>query len=225
MSVAEATSRAAYRLPAKLGDMRVVLIDYNADGVLLEHYRPVRTDQLPVFLLEWDGERVSQPCRVAVSEQFPVRFGSSIQVYRSTLLFVNPERETIAMIDRIIRERARISISLQMANASGRTADPYNEPTFRDGLIGASGKEEEPEFLRMCWDGCAWASVCTADPEQPPDGFTIDAAEPASQIHTLCDLYEMATSEGRVLIREQARISLEGKAARKRARFWTRESA
>lgn len=224
MSVVESTSRAAYRLPAKLGDMRVVLIDYNADGVLLEHYRPVRPDQLPVFLLEWDGERVRQTCRVAHSEQFPVSFGSSIQVYRSTLLFVSPEEATIAMIDRIIRERARISISLQMANASGRSTDPHNEPSFRGGLVSAE-RDEEPEFLRMCWNGCSWASLCTADPEQPADGFTIDAEEPGKQVQTLCELYEMSTADGRALIREQARISLEGKAARKRARFWTRESA
>ncbi len=224
MSVAESTSRAAYRLPAKLGDMRVVLIDYNADGVLLEHYRPVRTDQLPVFLLEWDGERVKQPCRVAHSEQFPVRSGSSVQVYRSTLLFVSPEETTIAMIDRIIRERARISVSLQVANAAGRTTDPLHEPTFTNGLVSAS-RDEEVEFLRMCWNGCSWSSACTGDPDQPFDGFTIDAAEPSNQIHTLCELYEMATADGRALIREQARISLEGRLARKRPHFWTRESA
>lgn len=215
MSIAETTTRAAYRLPAKLGAMRVVLIDYNATGVLLEHYRPVRSDEQPMFLLEWDGERVKQPCHIAHSEQFPASFGSSIQVFRSSLLFDSPDDCTLEMIDRIIRERARISVSLQMANASGRAANPHDEPTFRNGLVG-DDQEAEPEFLRMSWNGLGWTSLCTSDASQPVDGFTVDAAEPANQIHTLCELYEMAPADGRQLIREQARLSLEGRSPRRR---------
>lgn len=219
MPAAESTPRAAYRLPAKLGDLRVVLIDYTADGVLLEHYRPLRENTEPLFVLEWDGDRVAEPCRIVSSEKFPIAWGSTIKVFRSTLRFLHADARALEMIDRIIRERHRISVALQMANASGRWGNPLNEPVFHNGLVeSAPGAEEAPEFLRMCWNGCSWSSVCTGEPEQPSDGFTIDAGEPANQIHSLCELYEVASPEGRRLIQEQARLSVEGKITPWRAR-------
>ena len=219
MVAAESNPRAAYRLPAKLGDVRVVLIDYTSDGVLLEHYRPLRDNEEPVFVLEWDGERVAEPCRVVSSEKFPIAWGSTIKVFRSTLRFAHAEAHALQVIDRIIRERHRISVALQMANASGRAGNSLNEPVFQNGLVEpAPSAKEAPEFLRMCWNGCSWSSVCTGQPEQPPEGFTIDASEPANQIHSLCELYEVASPEGRTLIQEQARLSIEGKITPWRAR-------
>ena len=218
MALAESTSRAAYRLPAKLGAMRVVLLDYSRDGVVLEHYRPLKEGENPVFLLEWDGERVTEPCRVAHSEKYPVSWGSSVQVFRSSLRFIPAEEGTIAMMDRIIRERSRISVALQMANASGQTVDAEHQPTLRDGLVVERSDDENPEFLRMSWSGFSWSSACTHDSAQPANGFTIDADEPSNQVQSLCELYEVATAEGRQLIREQARLSLEGKIVHYRAR-------
>jgi hypothetical protein len=218
MAAAESVSRAAYRLPAKLGELRVVLIDYSAEGVLLEHYRPLPTDRVPSFTLEWDGERVEETCRVDHSDKFPVAWGSSIKVFRTALRFLQPDGRTLEIIDRIIRERHRIFVSLQMANASGQAAAPLNEPVFHDGLIGAADGGGGAEFLRMCWNGCSWSTVCTGEPAQPPDGFTVDASEPSRQIHTLCELYEMSTAEGRKLIQAQARLSVEGKFSRRSPR-------
>jgi hypothetical protein len=217
---AETSTRSAYRLPAKLGDLRVVLIDYSAEGLLLEHYRPLRSEGEPVFVLEWDGERVEEPCRVASSDKFPIAWGSPIHVFRTSLEFVRPEGRALDIIGRIIQERHRLSVALQVANASGRSTDPTNEPVFQDGLVRGSSSEEDgaPEFLRMCWNGCSWSSVCTPEPAQPPNGFTIDAAEPSKQIHSLCELYEVASAEGRRMIQEQARLSLEEKVSGRRRR-------
>jgi hypothetical protein len=218
MSAAESGSRAAYRLPAKLGELRVVLIDYSAEGVLVEHYRPLREGEDPLFVLEWDGECVEEACRLGNSDKFPIAWGSSIKVFRTTLHFLRPDGRTLEIMDRIIRERHRISVSLQMANASGHAASPLNEPVFHEGLVGpARGGEEAVEFLRMCWNGCSWSSVCTPEPAQPPDGFTIDAAEPSRQIHSLCELYEKSTLEGRRLIQAQARLSVEGRSPKRPA--------
>lgn len=211
MAAGETPPQAAYRLPAHLGEHRVMLIDYSAQGVLLEHYRLVPEGEEAILVLEWEGERVAVKCRVAHSEKFPVAWGSSLKVFRSRLVFLSVDPETVSRIDRIVRERHRISIALQMANASGR-GDEQGEPVFRNGLVaGGAAPLDAAEFLRMCWNGCSWSTVCTGEASQPSDGFTVDAEEPSNQIHSLCQIYEQATLEGRELIRAQASLSLEGK--------------
>lgn len=225
--VAEDTgSKAAYWLPARLGEGRVMLIDYSPDGLLLEHYRPVEPNAQAVFLLEWEGERVAVLCRVVQCEKFPVSFGSSFTVYRSSAMFVDRDATLQSKISRMIEARHRSSITLQLENASGRHHSSEVQPLFRNGLVTVDTQsrlkpvaESRPEeYLRMSWSGRSWATVCTGDPTQPENGFTVDAEEPSQQVQRLCEAYEKTSAEGRSLIRAQARLSLEGRKLGRRSR-------
>ncbi|HVR42390.1 MAG TPA: hypothetical protein VMS56_03000 [Thermoanaerobaculia bacterium] len=216
MVAEENESKAAYWLPARLGEHRVMLIDYSPDGILIEHYRPLESESRAVFLLEWEGERVAVMCRLVQCEKFPVSWGSSFSVYRSSLIFVERDGELERRIAKMIEARHQVSITLQLANASGRLAASDNHPLFRNGLVTVDATERlkshrPAEFVKMLWSGRKWTSSCTLDPSQPPDGFTVDAEEPSQQIQRLCEAYEKTSPEGRNLIRAQARLALEGR--------------
>lgn len=217
MNAATARSRSAYWLPAVLGEHRVMLIDYSAEGLLLEHYRELPVDIQAVFLIEWEGQRVAVICRVVQCEKFPVSWGSEFCVYRTSVLFIDGGADLERKLDRLIDARHQVSIALQMANASGQVP-PRPHPTFRNGLVAIEqlGALRATEYMRMTWDGRRWTALCTTDARQPAEGFTVSADEPAQQIQRLCEAYEQSTAEGRILIRAQARISVDG--TRKRPR-------
>lgn len=215
----QATAKAAYSIPARLDEHRVMLIDYSQDGLVLEHYRQLAIGTEATFALEWEGERVAVPCRVSVCEKFPVSFGSSFCVFRSRLAILSSTSEIGLQIERMIQSRHQMSMSLQMANASGHLDSGKPHPVFRNGLLSESSTKQAPEkpggtkfeCIRLRYNGTKWTSVWTLDSEQPQDGFTIDAAELPLQIQRLCEAYETTTEAGRNLIRLQAQLSLEGK--------------
>ena len=215
----QATAKAAYSIPARLDEHRVMLIDYSQEGLVLEHYRQLAVGTEATFALEWEGERVSILCRVALCEKFPVSFGSSFCVFRSRLAILAATGEVGTKIEKMIQSRHQVSIALQMANASGHLDDAKPHPVFRNGLLSESSTRPSSdrqagkkfECIRLRWNGTKWASVWTLDPDQPADGFTIDADELPLQIQRLCEAYETTTEAGRNLIRLQAQLSLEGK--------------
>ncbi|HYO79629.1 MAG TPA: hypothetical protein VE010_24400, partial [Thermoanaerobaculia bacterium] len=53
-----------------------------------------------------------------------------------------------------------------------------------------------------------WTSEKSATAEQPPDGFTIAAAEPEEQVALLCRTYESGDTEARQLTRMLAELSV-----------------
>lgn len=210
----ESGPRAAYSIPARYGDVRVMLIDYDKDAMLLEHYRPLPEGHGVNFVLEWGRDRVSAGCRIVASERFPISFGSNLSVYRTRVAFSDPGTKIDETIGRIVRQRHQSSIALQLANASGQNADGHEEPVFRNGLLDSEARipiRQTQDYVRMTWDGTKWVSSCTTDPSQPRDGFTVDAEEPPQQIQRLCEAYEKSLEDGRALIRAQAMLALEGK--------------
>ena len=54
-----------------------------------------------------------------------------------------------------------------------------------------------------------WDKKWSRTPEQPLDGFTVLATEPASHIDQLCDTYLRGNAEERELIKLLARVSVE----------------
>lgn len=212
-------AKPAYWLPAKLGEHRVMLIDYGADGVVVEHYRPISSGTIAEFRLEWEGETVTVSCRVRRSDKCPVALGSSLVVFRSNIVFIDCDPQLERRIDAMIQARHLVSIALQMDNASGKPTVENNHALFRNGLVHSESERNSArtdssrpqEYIRMAWNGTAWATLVTFDAAQPADGFTIDSDEPVQQIHQLCEVYEKTSAEGRNLIRAQARLSIEGK--------------
>ncbi len=212
MNAVAPRQKTAYWMPALLGEDRVMLIDFSADGLLLEHYRELPADADAVFLLEFEGERIATICRIVHCEKFPVSYGSSFSVYRTSVLFLDSDPEVERRIEAMIEARHQISIALQMANASGQGSQQPH-PTFRNGLVAidAGGEARRPEFMRMTFDGRRWTALCTTDGKQPANGFAVCVEELPQQIQRLCEAYENSTEEGRILIRSQARLTIEGR--------------
>ena len=54
-----------------------------------------------------------------------------------------------------------------------------------------------------------WTKKWSRSAEQPEEGFTVPATEPADHVEQLCEMYEKADDEGRQLIQLLARLSVE----------------
>jgi hypothetical protein len=100
-----------------------------------------------------------------------------------------------------------------------------NMPVFRAGLVTSTGLEESPDdkraripktqivvdrgYVRCAFTGNRWTKKWSRTSDQPEEGFTVPATEPADHVEQLCEMYEKADDDGRKLIQLLARLSVE----------------
>ena len=117
------------------------------------------------------------------------------------------------------------SLAEQVANARGiGPVMERNMPVFRGGLVISSGVEGADDknvripktqividrgYVRCALAGRRWTTKWSRSSEQPAEGFTVPATEPADHVEQLCEMYEKADEEGRKLIQLLARLSVE----------------
>ncbi len=83
-------------------------------------------------------------------------------------------------------------------------ADAHGEPPPAD----LDSPEVDRVFIRCEFIRGIWRRVTTADPQQPPYGFTVRASEPPKNIERLIRTYEGSDTETRKLIQRIAAVSL-----------------
>ncbi len=107
MAAGETPPQAAYRLPAHLGEHRVMLIDYSAQGVLLEHYRLVPEGEEAIWCSSGKGSGSREVPRRPF-RKVPRRVGQQPESLSLEARLPELDPETASPIDRIVRERHRI---------------------------------------------------------------------------------------------------------------------
>lgn len=211
---------------ARYGSSVVVVIDISPLGAKIEHYSRLDRGAERALRLQWGADHVgivSRVVRCRVERFIPGEAG--ITVYRSGLAFSESQADEVAHIRQLISNVVAKTLVEQVANARGfwteakpdmpifregilTTTDPHIEEKLKE-LLPSSGLVRERGFVRLTLNGRHWSRKWTLDPEQPPEGFTISASEPAAEIDLLCEAYLKSGADGRDLIRKLALVSIE----------------
>ena len=217
----------AQPLLARLGATQVLLVDVSVLGARIEHHIPLPAGSHGRFTFEWEGKEIITTCRIVRSrlERFSVGT-DGLMVYHSGLEFENTSTETKARIKAMIARFISRALEEQKLNARGVLPehDADKMPIFRfGGQLTANAKDKQalgPAMLPVsrvaketgyiCYhlDRNQWRRKRTHDPGQPPEGFTILAAEDHSQAELLCEAYLRADRDGRKLIQLCAQLSI-----------------
>lgn len=171
------------------GDFPIRLMDVSATGALIEHDESIPADARALLRFWWRGEEVEVLSQTARSTHS-----------RTGIRFVE-ENETLR---RLISGCATEMLMALEANARGdREANVVGDETLT-----AAWRSQATGFVRWIFGGGAWRSERSLLPDQPPDGFTIAAAEPEEQVILLCRTYENGDAEARKLTRMLAELSV-----------------
>lgn len=221
-------ARLSNAIIARFGTMGVLLIDSSDTGVLIEHYSRCQNGSERVLRLEWDGGDVSARARIVRSAVHRFSSGDDgLTVFRSGLKFLDDDSEFVESLRKIISAQSASALMEQVANAKGFVAPTAGEmPIFKEGALTSNRLDikgtsrdlrllpdkpivHEVGFLRCRLLRGTWQIKWTLDSKQPGEGFTILASESSDQVDLLCRTYRDCESNGRELIREMARITME----------------
>lgn len=202
----EGTNRASYSawlrlakpIPATYGDQRVLVLDLGPWGALLsgqcDYLQGAEHD---LVFLDRRGDVSVRGTVTGVADH-------DLSGHRDLLIrFTEPG---VGLSDYIERYREQIRRA-ELANAEGDMERNVIDGDRMLSDLGSAARSNEP-FVRCRLNGGVWTREITADREQPPDGFTISAAEPEDQIALLQVAYEEADDADRNAIREFAAVTL-----------------
>jgi hypothetical protein len=171
------------------GDFGVRLIDVSATGALVEYDEPIPDDARALLRFYWRSREIEVLAETARTLE-----------RRSGLKFLE---ESEVLCQAIAASAKELLLALD-ANARGdRAANVFGEET-----ITSAWRRPLAGFVRWIYDAGQWHSEQAATADQPADGFTIAAAEPAEQVELLRQTYESGDTEARRLTRMLAELSV-----------------
>lgn len=190
--------RLAKPIPATFGEQRLLVLDLGASGALLSgqcdfeqgtiadlSFLDGRGNVSVLALVTGVADHVSSPHRDLL-----VRF----------------QDRGVGLSDFIARYEEQIRLA-EIANANGDIDHNVIDGDRMLSDLGLAARSNEP-FLRCQLNAGVWTRVVTESRAQPPDGFTISAAESEDQVKLLQLAYEEADEDSRHALREFAAVSL-----------------
>lgn len=217
---------------ARFGTADTIMIDVTEAGARIEHFSQFFVGRSARFRFPWQNDSIDVQARVVscrihrFAHEAPGE-GRGATVYQSGLAFTDYAGDSANLLRNMVAMLVARSLAEQVANARGiGPVIERNMPVFRAGVVASSGLESaaddrhaaipdaaivvERGYLRCTLiDNKWWDKKWSADPRQPPNGFTVPANESADQVEELCESYRKADAEGRALIQLLARISVE----------------
>jgi hypothetical protein len=175
------------------GDHAVRVLDLSTSGGRIESAEEIPLGSRGLFRFVWRKQEIEVTAEI-------VRAGKDDEGLRFT--------EESGVVRRLISEANAEVRRAQAANALG-----LREQNIIDGdqtLTAASAAQRglTRGFVIWTYDGNAWSNRKALLPDQPPDGFTVAAAESEEQVEKLRKSYEKGDEEGRNLIRRLAELSV-----------------
>jgi hypothetical protein len=191
---------------AQLGEQNALILDIGITGAFIEHYGATSPGDRFRLGFRWQGSDVEFLCEVARTEvvRWPGGDGKSV-VSHSGVRFVEPTRESNALLQDLIATFVGKVLAAQKANASGERDEGGALMLAR---LGEARRMRTSGFIEYRLEGRRWATRSTHSSKQPDNGFTVAAFEDPEEIETLCRAYELADAEGRQLIRLVAELSV-----------------
>jgi hypothetical protein len=175
------------------GDYAIRLIDVSATGALIECDEPIPSDARALLRFFWRGIEVEIVAETARADE-----------QRSGLHFVEENADLWALI----ADSATELLHALEANARGdRAANIVGDQTLTSAMHAhASG------YVTWSLGADGWSSRAAEQPQQPEDGFTISAGEPAEQVEMLQRTYELGDDDAKRMTRMLAELSVAGNA-------------
>lgn len=219
--------RITHALIARFGAHGAVVFDISDSGARIEHFGRLEIGRKARFRVEWH-KSVIETEAVVVSCKLH-RFASGEEggtVYQTGLSFIAFHGDAAEQLKELVSALVARSLAEQVANARGLGPVLEKEmPVFREGVVADSDAEplsdsaknhaatsalaSDRGYLRCTLiQNRYWQKKWTRRPDQPSDGFTVSASEPADQIDRLCDVYLRTDEENRHLIQVLARMSI-----------------
>jgi hypothetical protein len=190
--------RLAKPIPATFGGERVLVLDLGPSGALLSgrcDYAQGAEHELA--FLDGRGNVKVRGLITGVADH-------GLSAHRD--LLVRFHEPGLGLSEFIARYEEQIRRA-EVANAEGEIEKNVIDGDRMLSDLGAAARSNEP-FLRCRLNAGVWTREITASREQPPDGFTISAAETDDQVTLLQLAYEEADDDERNALREFAAVSL-----------------
>lgn len=214
-------------LIARYGATPVVILDITDAGVRIEHFTRLDVGKKSRFRFEWKDKPIEVEAAVVACRLHRFAHGDDgATVYQSGLFFSNYFDDSLTMLRDFVAQHVARSLAEQVANARGiGPVIETNMPVFRAGVVATNGIDASAEktkrmlpnaavtvdrgYVRCTLTGNRWDKKWSRSSEQPEEGFTVLASEPAMHVDQLCDVYLKSNREDREFIRKLARVSVE----------------
>lgn len=214
---------------ARFGTMGVVMIDASETGARIEHFQRLELGRKARFRFEWRDTEVEADAVVVTCKVHRFVHGEQgATVFQSGLRFEEYIGASHEMLKEMVSTSIARSLAEQVANARGiGPVTERNMPVFRAGVVTASGLDAQSAekagrllpkseividrgYIRCTLvNNNRWDKKWSRTAEQPVEGFTVLATEPANHIEQLCETYLRAGEQERKLIQLLARVSTE----------------
>jgi hypothetical protein len=213
---------------ARFGMMGAIVLDITDAGARIEHFMRLDVGKRARLRFDWEMRPIEVEATVVSCRIHRFAHGDDgTTVYQSGLFFSTVDETNMTRLRELVSTVVARSLAEQVANAKG--IGPVIErtmPVFRSGVVATTkiddtdGRSEkflpssevvaDRGYVRCVLVGeKRWEKKWSRTPEEPQEGFTVLATEPADHLDQLCDTYLKGDAEQRKLIKMLARVSVE----------------
>ncbi len=173
------------------GDTKVRIVDVSATGAHVEVDSELALGDTGPLRFTWRDSLVTIPAEI-------VRVSDG----QAGLKFT----EDSSLLRDLIARSASDVLRAQLANMTGQREQNF---LVGDETLTASSARllGSTSYVSMIFEAGAWKRRKSLLPDQPPDGFTVSAAEADDQVALLCDTYAKGDEHQRNLTRLLAELS------------------
>lgn len=187
-------------IKARVSGLEAYIVNLSLSGVRIAHRDPPMEIGV-ISTVEFEGvsSHIVMECEVVWSALHRERKQRDLRdIYHSGARIMGADPRSGQALRETIEHFIELALDEQKANARG--LPPIAVRAFKTG--GGT------EFLRFELVKGEWLRTKTADPTQPPIGFTVSTNTSEDDIDLLCSTYARSEAEGRHLIRAMAEISI-----------------
>ena len=187
-------------LSGRVGTARIYLVDASVEGIRVAHQGSLpAVGQTCRISFDWEGDSIEIDCLVIHNSLFKLaKSAEEKSVYHAGLSITNAIGESRTMLWRLVADVVARALDEQKANARGIPA--VAAQVFQT--------SKGNDYIRCELIDGTWRRTQTNRPEQPANGFTISAEEPADQVQMLCETFAVSDAAGRKMIQTMAEMSI-----------------
>ena len=178
-------------IDGRFGRRIVRVVDVSAIGALIECDQKIRRSTRAILRFSWREQTVKIKA-VTVrgdDDQYGLNFTEDSELLRQ-----------------LIAESAAEVLRAQEANLGGdRALNVVGDETL---TAASAGLKHGKVFVVYMLEDGAWVRRKSLLPDQPPNGFTVSAAEPQEQVEMLCRTFEGGDEEAKRMTRLLAELSV-----------------
>ncbi|HVR43989.1 MAG TPA: PilZ domain-containing protein [Thermoanaerobaculia bacterium] len=204
-------------LVGQFGPIEVEIIDLSLDGARLIDLQPVAIGRRADLRFRWLDREVSIDSEVVRCKFERKAERGAGNIYGCGLRYVDPGGQGVGALREIISAQVMRALEEQIANAKGTFIPMAERITLFRSVDVLTLRPPAPQTHRISarrsFTSCllgdrGWRTVATADPAQPPEGFTVSDLEDPKHVDLLCRTYQRADGQTRRMIRMLAELSV-----------------